>query len=606
MVVLKKYKRGFTAKNIICFDVETTVPDYNIPFALKLAVIENKSNYATVYNADDLTRQIINFCRKNINIVFATNAEFDFSFVNHKLLGELGYDLISFNNAPFFAIYKNREKRQSILFLDTMNFVRMSLKSIGEMVGIPKGEIDFKTCTMDELKEYCINDVKITREFVKWVEDLHDLYDVDFCFTFPQLSYRVFRKHYLDVDLMISDNVHVRTLERNSYRGGRVEVFKFGKVEEAYYNDFNSLYPYVMKNNSYPIECIEYYSEDNCLKFSLLQLTQKIKQEHLVGNGVIARVVVDIPLMKIGKVPLFYNGKTMFPCGRFEACLCSPELEEIEQYIIRVKEISVYKMHNLFEGFVTDFYAKRLNAKQDNDKIMDLFYKLFMNSLYGKFGQRKFDEKRLTEFDGLYDYHSQSLYDEDKDLMYFARWIGGKCYVKSTSLDNPRSFVAIASFVTAYARVHLLHYLEKYEDQVIYCDTDSIVLRKSIEDNTTLGGLKVEKVYFGFNPLGNKLYEFDGGYYLKDDIKVIFSKGYKFKGIRQFKVSDKTSSKIEKSPLHIYVKTDKITRFQESVKRFNCDKPRLIELEKVLSLDYDKRVVLSNGNTYPIFIEHYL
>ena len=49
---------------------------------------------------------------------------------------------------------------------------------------------------------------------------------------------------------MISDNVHVRELERNSYRGGRVEVFKFGKVDEAYYNDFNSLYPYVMKNNN--------------------------------------------------------------------------------------------------------------------------------------------------------------------------------------------------------------------------------------------------------------------------------------------------------------------------------------------------------------------
>lgn len=605
MVVLKRYKRGFTQKNIICFDVETTVPDYNIPFALKLAVIENKGNYCTVYNSDDLTKQIVNFCRTKINIVFATNTEFDFSFINHKLLGELGFDLISFNNAPFFSIYKNRGKRQSILFLDTMNFVRMGLESIGKMVGIEKGKIDFKTCTMDELKEYCINDVKITREFVTWIEDLHDLYDVDFCFTFPQLSYRVFRKHYLDVDLFISDNKQVRLLERNSYRGGRVEVFKFGRVEEAYYNDFNSLYPYVMKNNCYPIECLEYFSEDNCNIYSLLQLKQKITQEHIIGNGIIARVVVDIPLMKIGKVPLFYSGKTMFPCGRFEASLCTPELEEIEQYIVGIKEIAVYKMYNLFEGFVTDFYNKRLGAKQDNDIIMDLFYKLFMACLYGKFGQRKFDEKRLEEFDGLYDYHSQSLYDEEKDMMYYARWIGGKCYVKSVSLDNPRSFVGIASFVTAYARVRLLRVLEEHENEVIYCDTDSIVLEKPIEDNLLLGGLKVEKVYFGFNPLGNKMYKFDGGYYMKDGAKVVFSKGYKFKGIRQNKVSDKSPTEIEKSPLYIYVKTDKITRFQESVKRFNSDKPRMIELEKVLSLAYDKRVVLSNGNTYPIFIEHY-
>ena len=114
MVVLKPYKRGYSEKNIICFDVETTVPDYDIPFELKLAVVENKGNYNTVYNSDDLTKQIVNFCRRNLNIVFATNTEFDFSFINHKLLGELGFDLVSFNNAPFFAIYNNRERRQKI------------------------------------------------------------------------------------------------------------------------------------------------------------------------------------------------------------------------------------------------------------------------------------------------------------------------------------------------------------------------------------------------------------------------------------------------------------------------------------------------------------
>ncbi|GAF82464.1 unnamed protein product, partial [marine sediment metagenome] len=56
-----------------------------------------------------------------------------------------------------------------------MNWFTESLAKTGERIGIPKMDIDFDTCTDEELSVYCRNDVLIEFEnfkvFIAFLED---------------------------------------------------------------------------------------------------------------------------------------------------------------------------------------------------------------------------------------------------------------------------------------------------------------------------------------------------------------------------------------------------------------------------------------------------
>ena len=599
-MLIKPYKRGYSRVNTIVFDVETTTD--TIPLLFKLAVVENNENYATVFNMDDMTQQILNFTRKGKNFIFAHNSEFDCSYLNHALISKSGYELKSINTNPFFIKYVHLTKRRELIFLDTMNFVRMSLKALGKMLNEEKLEIDFKKCSMKELEIYCKQDVVITKKTIEWIYQFHEFFDVDVGITFPSLAYKTFRKHFLKCDLSISSNKSVRELERMAYMGGRVEVFDFNLYKEAFYNDINSLYPFVMRNNDFPTELISYYSKDSVDELGQKTILQKMFAELESDNGVIAKVCVNIPRQKIGMIPKRLKDKLIFPCGKFETTLCSPELKLVKPFIKSVNEMSIYKMTNLFEEFVDYFYTKRLEAKESGDSVQDLFYKLFMNSLYGKFGQRKFKDILMPEFDNIYNVACNDVFIEELNEKVTIKWLGGVAYKKDIQYDNPSSFVAIAGFVTSYARVELYNYLIANEDSILYCDTDSIVLPYALEDSKVLGSMKIEKCYFDFQAYGNKAYWFSGGYYFTKEGKDFFEAGYKLKGVPKKFISTNEPTIIKITRTEIQTKYDKISKMNESVRRFKDIRPRIIKVDKTFQRTYDKRIINKDLTTRAILL----
>ena len=83
--------------------------------------------------------------------------------------------------------------------------------------------------------------------------------------------------------------------------------------------------------------------------------------------------------------------KQLFPIGTFKGTFCSPEIERLlkDNCILEVGSVAKYKGEKIFHDYVTFFYEERLTAKARGDKINDELLKLFLNSLYGKFGQLK-------------------------------------------------------------------------------------------------------------------------------------------------------------------------------------------------------------------------
>ena len=53
---------------------------------------------------------------------------------------------------------------------------------------------------------------------------------------------------------------------------------------------------------------------------------------------------------------------------------------------ITIQKEIIYKEEKIFENYVLDLYKKKNESKLKNEKILESFYKLLLNSLYGKFG----------------------------------------------------------------------------------------------------------------------------------------------------------------------------------------------------------------------------
>jgi hypothetical protein len=134
-----------------------------------------------------------------------------------------------------------------------------------------------------------------------------------------------------------------------------------------------------------------------------------------------------------------------------------------------------------------------------------------MNSLYGRFGMndnfndiRIVNEKSLNKLENNNKISIQDIFNLDNDE--FIVQIKKNEYLPPGELissidnlnENHNINIAIASFVTAYARIHMTQFKNNKDFKLFYTDTDSIIIDKplsnSFVNSKILGKLKLEYI----------------------------------------------------------------------------------------------------------------
>lgn len=573
-------KKGYNSPNLIFYDIETFVINGRMKFRLGVVTCENFSFLC--YDVDTFTDKLIELTEKRrTNYLIAHNAQFDFSLLNHDYFNS--FELKTFSTNPLIVhyVYKDFHRHNTnIIFIDSMSFFKNSLDELGKIFGQEKLTVDVLRDIFDsEIGEYCKQDTLVVAEVMSFINEQCIKYDIPFPVTFAQMAFLIYKKNFLSLTIQCPDRNDIMMLEREGYFGGRVEVFDFNKFNAKVF-DINSLYPYVMRNNYFPISVVGYYNRENCYNN---QLTIMSMLHDKIDNGasVMAKVVVEIDKCFIGPIPKRINDKLCFPTGTFETVLCTPELKLIKENIIEVKEILLYAREKIFANYVDTFYNER--QQYDDKHPNNLFYKLLLNSLYGKFGQRRFEFKRFEQFDDILRYGSTDLDTGDEELIRID-FFNGKAYRKDVFYDNPHSFVAVAAFVTSYARCELYTNLINNLDRLIYCDTDSMILNGTPQDidiGDNLGEWKLEKDYEDFEAMGNKHYRAKGLLKIKGvpkDAEVLSDYSFRF---------------------------ERITKMKESIVRYKEPTPYVITMTKNYSKDYDKRIMNEDKTTQPLFVAEY-
>ena len=213
--------------------------------------------------------------------------------------------------------------------------------------------------------------------------------------------------------------------------------------------------------------------------------------------------------------------------------------------------------------------------------------KLLLNSLYGKFGQRK--KYETTYFKKIPFYIIQKL--KQRGEYYELKMFSSEredCYLITENKKLEKSYISIAtiaSYITSQARIKLLEGLINNSNKGIgYCDTDSIFLEKYENPNLAisneLGDWKLEdKEVIEVRGLKNYSYIENGLFY--DAIKGV-SKNSKKIGDYKFQVT-------------------KVVKTKEGLRR-NIETGAPITKEKTISNKYDKRTIIKGGQTLPLII----
>ena len=267
--------------------------------------------------------------------------------------------------------------------------------------------------------------------------------------------------------------------------GGRVQCFKAGVISQPFkIFDVNSMYPAVMRNFRHPV------STTPSVRKTISNNTFFVTAEgRVAGEGA-------FPTRN-------RKGGVDFLPGYQRIHTTIHEFQAAERLgLFRCSKILYtydYEESMNFDEFVSHFYAARMKAAKNEDKARVIFYKLILNSAYGKFAQNpeRYSDHRIT--------HGARL---DEPWMCHTIHEGGKYVVWHKPVQRHSYYnVSVGASITGAARAVLMEGLAKAVDP-IYCDTDSIICRDlpGVSHGSELGAWKLEETGDQIAIAGKKLY----------------------------------------------------------------------------------------------------
>ena len=467
----------------------TTLPEDCRVWAYAIVDIEEPDNKDKVIIGTNI-EDFIKWCdeQKKPTKIFFHNLKFDMSFVIDYLF-KAGYKhttdnkerqtktfntMISDKGLVYqceIIFYRKGKNIRKVVLQDSLKLIPLKVKDIPKAFGLPeaKGEIDYNrhnylppnSPLTEEEKDYIIHDVVIVAKAINYMHSQGlDKMTIGACALDEYknlIGKTTFKRWYPTPDY--HDDV------KQSYRGGFTYLnpkFAGVPVKEGITLDVNSLYPSVMRNHDNPLPFgtpIFFYGKYKPNPVYPLY-TQMLSCQFELKPG-------KIPTLQI-KHSLSFRGNEYLTSSNGEEvtiCLNSVDMELFFDHYNVYNPVYhsgwMFKASTgMFDKYIDKWTANKIKATKEGNKGLRYISKLFLNSLYGKFGT---------------DIHLINKVPYYKD--------GSVHYYYSEPESRKGIYIAMASFITSYARRVTISSAQKITDnynaglsdiQFIYADTDSL------------------------------------------------------------------------------------------------------------------------------------
>jgi hypothetical protein len=436
----------------------------------------------TTYHEFAKTIDFLNHVKELDIIVYAHNGgKFDWFFILEHL--EEFSDLMVINGRL------SKFKIGNCEFRDSYNILPIPLAAY------KKDEIDYAIMEEGERDK-----PKNRREIQKYLRsDCIYLFDLVSHFisnygnglTLAGSALKFWQKHCDQVAPRTSESFYSQFKE--FYYGGRVEVFRSGIIREDFnVIDINSAYPYAMMN-------LHPYGRTYAKSSELPTTISHIQ-----------RSFISLKCVSAGAFPFREKTGLAFPCDDIARVYMVTGWEYLAgldtNSIHSVEIIDVYTFSDSirFDEYINHFYALKSESERDSPDY--IIAKLFLNSLYGKFGSNPSEYMEYTISKPEHIIASQC------DGFEFSAMLGEWALLQKPLEEEKQHYfnVAVAASITGFVRAMLFRSIKQCKG-VIYCDTDSIAAKEiaGLElSDSKLGGWKVEAVCDWAAVAGKKLYCF--------------------------------------------------------------------------------------------------
>ena len=464
----------------------TTIPEDCRVWAYAVVDVDNTDEVKIGTNIDDF----LDWCSKQKGgpKIFFHNLKFDLSFIMDALF-RMGYKHITDNkdrqtktfNTMIsdkglvyqceIIFHRKGKNIRRVVLQDSLKLIPLKVKEIPSAFGLEecKGEIDYDrhnklppdSPLTEEEKDYIIHDVVIVAKAIKYMYSQGlDKMTVGAC-ALDEYKRIVGKKTF--ERWFPTPEYHNDV--KQSYRGGFTYLnpdFAGKPVKEGICLDVNSLYPSVMRdhNNPLPFGTPVFFQgkyKDNPI-YPLY--TQMMSCEFELKPG-------KIPTLQIKHSLSFQGNEYLTSSNGEEVTIC---LNSVDMKLF-FEHYNVYNpvYHSgwmfkasvgMFDKYIDKWTANKIKATKEGNKGMRFISKIFLNSLYGKFG---------TDITLV----NKVPYFEDEKVKY---------YYSDPETRNG-IYIAMASFITSYARLKTITSAQKITDnynaglsdiQFIYADTDSL------------------------------------------------------------------------------------------------------------------------------------
>ncbi len=384
-----------------------------------------------------------------------------------------------------------KEYTEKYCLMDAKLVYRIAMKHLETCIGIVKGQ-------------KCINAEDEDGNDFKELINVDRHYDVQHCATAAGTCMKIYKQGYQIYNLYGSPK-DILTHEKYAYKGGKTAVFKekFDKAMNPnkclYYFDINSSFPSSMIGGDIPFKylrtvifgdgkdklCSHF---DNTNKKDIKNYYNYYAKVDYVGKD--PNYIANI--MERSKEGNITSSKKTTGYDWHWGC----ELKEAIRNgcIVSVNCCDVYETRDLFTAYVNNYYELK-NKYKNSAPSLCAFYKLLLNSLYGKFGQRHFTKTAVCS-------SADEMYDIIGNNQLLGFDIAGDKIIAEYNVEGDRmksigNLVRISSYVTAMSRCKLSEIMRDIGwSHIYYCDTDSIFTDKmpsaKFMDNNILGKWKNE------------------------------------------------------------------------------------------------------------------
>lgn len=406
-------------------------------------------------------------------------------------------------------------KLNNITFYDFCLFFPTKLNTLSKEWGFGE-KLEFQHIGLDEdnyeeikckAEEYCIQDCVLLYKLVTKFSDLVKNSNFGVTnwkfYTAPQLAVYIFKNKFLKYNLYGSSG-EIYNREKESYFGGMTLAFKtFSKT--LYHYDVNSSYPSSMLESKMPVKFIterDFIQNEEIIPWYMYKVNFSFPPNVIISN---------LPQRVEDEVVYLKEGENRYSWG---IEIISAKGLGCEFNITKVYE---YEGKDIFSDFIKYLYSERLKAKKEKNTALVALYKLLMNSLYGKFGQKLNKKTKIVginEFPQSVDLLNKGFLDK---INFLTSDIIEYEYNDEQQFYNQiGSLVRLPAFITAYSRYLLLKpFIEgKMKlDSLYYCDTDSLFVDCKLPDEyvseVELGHFKLENVSKKGIFLGPKMYYYE-------------------------------------------------------------------------------------------------